>query len=250
MLASLRLELRQALGDGMEPGDAIDSMVAQYMPRGDYRRWSGFTWGIRAHTWDGYIPHGGPLEGTLVSIFNGKPWVLEDYPPRSPQPVHRGTRLHARLPGAEIRLVYSPAGDFWGRSRQIEYIERNSRYNQNLMALLEISPQYEGLQQLCSELPALVSGVLLSKYLPGSCDDEARFVLYDVLSLDKEFWHPPSTLARLSEFYDLPCVGPESPGGDYYVKNYSNGLIGWELVTNNAPANPLDAILMEIWTDT
>ena len=255
MARLLAMEIAQALANGKGPEDAIDMMVAKYAPQGNFRRWSGFTWGIRAHSWDGIIPHEGPLEGVLVSVLNGAPWVLQDYPPTAPQRIYGDTRLHARLPGAEIRLVYSPAGDFWGRSRQIEYIERNARYNQNLMALLEVSNQYEGLRQFCRELPVMVSGVLLSKHLPGDCADEARFVVYDVLFLDRERWLLPSELAKLSKFYRLPCVEAEDPecpaaGGDYYVKNYTDGEVGWELVTTGPPADPLDAILLEIWTNT
>ena len=189
-------EIRSYMHDELQKGgyyiDVVNNLHNE-ISNPQSRKWSGYTWGIKNNQWFGFIPHHGMFEGAMISILDDIPWVIRDYPaPNDNISIAQDTRIHPKLDGVEIRLMVDPNGDLWGRSREIEYIRRNSRYNQDLFYLFQSTDYAQGIEDLCKQERVTVIGSLMSKYIPSGYrqweyQKDNLFFIYDIIDAQDNF---------------------------------------------------------------
>ena len=250
-----------------------------------FRTWEGFTWGISEEDWHGIIPHyAGPyLTGSIISIFNGEPFVVRDYPVLPPHEEYKTFLyntfrptikkipdrvsdyvVHPKINGAEVRFFITPTDMFWGKSRFIEYLHRNAGYNMNFLLLLEMAGYADNVEKLCRDHQVAVFGTLFGKYIPGgyhkySCDSDFR--AYDLVDLNTDDFLPWERVQFLLTEYGIPCIDVldntedilstvEDEGGVYFKKYLPDNEISIHEIHPENEDKSRDQELLVLWNDT
>jgi len=269
-------------------GDLLKDELVQFLESKSYkgfRTWSGFTWGISDERWYGVIPHnaGSYLTGSIISIFEGEPFVVRDYPVLPPYEEHQTFLyttikstiqkipkdksdyvIHPKINGAEVRFFINPSGDFWGKTRFVEYVDRNSGYNMNFLILLQLSGYADNVERLCRDHNLMVIGTLFGKYIQGgyhSYECESDFRAYDLVDLSTDDFLSWDKTKSLLEEYGIPCVGVlnnnedilatvESEGGVYFKKYLPDNEISIHEMCPEEEDKSETQELLTIWNDT
>ena len=218
----------------IHPARAKDEIVDYMEYRfGDtrFRTWGGFTWGLHRQNWFGTIPQwAGPIfTGALLSLYERKPFIVRDYPMHPPY-VQRSSNLIAthesvihevpedlteyvvqpRLNGAEVRFFSLPDGKFWGKSRFIEYVDRNARYNMNFDLLLRLSGSRDKVKKLCEEKNVTVFGTLVGKHIGGGfnshSENDSVFVVSDLVDMNTDAFLSYERVESICEEYQIPFL--------------------------------------------
>ena len=250
-----------------------------------FRTWEGFTWGISNEQWFGLIPHyAGPyLTGSLISIFENEPFVVRDYPVLPPYEEHdtflfKTFRpvikeipdnlseyvVHPKINGAEVRFFINPSDMFWGKTRFIEYVDRNSGYNMNFLVLLELSGYADKVEKLCRDHGVMVMGSLFGKYIQGGYhvyECESDFRAYDLVDLATDDFLPWDKTQQLLNEYGIPCIDVldstddilsmvESEGGVYFKKYLPHNEISIHEMCPEKEDKSEAQELLTLWNDT
>jgi len=250
-----------------------------------FRTWEGFTWSIYSERWAGTIPHSaGPyLTGSLLSVFEGEPFIVRDYPVLPPHEEYKTFLIntvrptietipdnisdyvvHPKINGAEVRFFILPSGVFWGKTRFIEYVDRNAGYNMNFLLLLEIAGYAEKVERLCRDHQVAVFGTLFGKYIPGGYhkyERESDFRAYDLVDLNTDDFLPWERVQFLLKEYGIPCIDVldstedilstvEDEGGVYFKKYLPDNEISIHEMNPENENKSRDQELLVLWNDT
>jgi len=270
------------------PGRDIKDDLIRFFEEKSYsgfRTWEGFTWGLSTEQWYGIIPHfAGPyFTGSLLSVFEEEPFIVRDYPVLPPYEEYKTFLVdtvrptiktipdkisdyvvHPKINGAEVRFFILPSGKFWGKTRFIEYVDRNAGYNMNFLLLLEIAGYAEKVERLCRDHQVVVFGTLFGKYIPGGYhkyECESDFRAYDLVDLNTDDFLPWEKVQSLLNEYGIPCIDVldntedilstvEDEGGVYFKKYLPDNEISIHEIHSKSEDESRDQELLVLWNDT
>jgi hypothetical protein len=211
-----------------------------------HRGFHGWTWNLRRHKNEGFIPYRPEsfLHGCLISILEDEPFIVRDYPPLYEKNIAllddikiSNKRIHPIINGVEIRTWVDKTGTFWGKTRHIEYLKRNSSNNMDFDLILEITGYKEKLDALSRDnRKHVVFGSIFGEYIKGGYADYGKghgYIAYDILNLDTDRFLTPKEAFELCELYNIPFIGDAktkeiatelySVHGGIYIKTYIDG---------------------------
>ena len=172
--------------------------------------------------------------------------------------------VHPKINGAEVRFFISPSDMFWGKTRFIEYVDRNAGYNMNFLLLLQLSGYADNVEKLCRDHGVIVFGTLFGKYLPGgyhSYECERDFRAYDLVDLATDNFLPWDKTQQLLNEYGIPCIDVldntedilstiEDEGGVYFKKYLPHNEISIHEMLPEKEVESKDQDLLILWNDT
>jgi len=257
----IRKFLKVRAGHPRRGRDELITFFTDRYQHSRFRTWGGFTWGMQRMRWNGLIPQwaGAYYTGTLMSLLEDTPFVVRDYPVHPPYEELNSELVATQLPiisempdnlsdyiiqpwlnGIEVRFFNFPNGTFWGKSRFIEYVNRNARYNMNLALLLELSGRDKSVEQLCQAQNVSVFGTLVGKHIGGGFNNyqnvDSEFFIYDLVDMETDAFLHPDVVQQLSATYGIPYVDSlvneqdikssiSTEGGVIFKQYFDNGEI-------------------------
>jgi hypothetical protein len=149
------------------------------------RIFNGFVWNEFSNPWVGCIAHDEDAYAyTMISLFDYKPLVVRGYP--KPKMINNLTfntavSLTPSYDGIVVSTYFLPNGLYWGKTNDIEYLDRNGGMNVNFQRILKDLGVWEKLQKISNKYNAVVHGVIMGRELTGyNSNDAYSFVALDI----------------------------------------------------------------------
>jgi hypothetical protein len=149
------------------------------------RIFNGFVWNEFSNIWVGCIGHEeSPYAYTMLSLFDEQPLIIRGYSkPKIINNLNFNDKVYLTptYDGVIVSTYTLPNGLYWGKTNDIEYLDRNGGMNVNFQRILKDLGVWEKLQAISDQYNAVVHGVIMGRELTGyHSQDEYSFVALDI----------------------------------------------------------------------
>lgn len=188
------------------------------------RRFTGWTWGtcpaddLRwGESWEGTIFNDGKFKHALANKINGKPLVVRPFPEIKVDQDYLNKEDYQIFPsynGTPITLYTLPfrEGWFWGKTNNIDHLNRQSIYSTNYEQYFEEDHNFENIKQMIKNIGKYyaVSGILYGKDLSYISNDfyknKERFIVTHIEDLSNHKIMPYELTLKFCEQYDVDVI--------------------------------------------
>lgn len=172
------------------------------------REFTGFVWSELQDQWKGIVFNKGLFKHTMVSIFNNQALVVRGYPEVEGkiEEISNDVKKVYYVPkydGVLLSTYNMPNGVFSGKTKEIEYIDRNGGMNINFLKILRDLDVKEKLQALSEEYDCVVHGMIRGKELSGDSSGEYSYIALDICDRNNHSFYDKEIANRIFESYGL-----------------------------------------------
>jgi hypothetical protein len=172
------------------------------------RSFSGSVWNEHRDKFSGLVFQRGAFKHTLVSRFNSLPFIIRGYPEATDieefnfSPDYEA-HYFPKYDGVLISTFILPNGVFSGKTKEIEYLDRNGGANVNFSKILNDIGVSKKLEAISKRHDCVVHGILVGKELSGIDIEEYEYIALDITDAKNHIFYPKESSNSVFTEYGL-----------------------------------------------